>query len=623
MKRLNIIKIFLILCLVFVTNTFAIHQGQGQVAGLKVVIIQLVTHPSLDLIQEGIVEGLASEGYQEGENLEISTYNAEGDMSLLNTIAKQAVQDEADYIFAITTPVAQALQEVTQDIPIVMAGITDPLASNLVDSLEEPGGNISGISDLVPIEEQFNLIKELAPDVDKIGFIYSTGEDNSEAEVQRAKQAAESLGFTVEIEGISASIDMQKAATKLVANVEAVYIGSDNTVASAFETLLSVAEEAKIPIFSPVEPIIQQGAVAGVAIDQKDIGIKAAEFMAKLEKENLEIGQVPVAYMPSFKRIINEEALDKFISVLPETGKGESGSKFVYIFLNAVGQGILWAVMGLGLFISFRILKFADLTSEASFTMGAATALVLLGQGIHPILAMLMAFIAGSLAGLLTAFLMNTFSIPGLLASIISLTGLYSINLRIMGRPNLSLRGLASVFSSFNFITTNQLTNVFLVGLLVIGLLIYLLNHFFKTDLGQAVIATGDNEIMAKSMGIPVKKMKIVALMLSNGLIALSGSLIGQSNGFADISMGIGTVVIALSSIVIGEIMINKELSLVKRLASILLGSIIYQLILSFVLQLGFNPNDFKLISAAILALFLALPTLTVKSKFFRTREVD
>ena len=590
------------------TNQFKIYANLSQTESLDIAIIQLVTHPSLNDIHEGIIEGLESHGYQDGRSLTVKSYNAEGDMTLLNSLAKQAVHENPDYLIAITTPVAQSLQQVTQEIPIIMAGITDPIAAKLVDSLEHPGGNVSGISDFIPIKEQFKFIKDHFPGFDKIGILYSVGEDNSEAEVIRAKEAAQDQGFEVIIEGLSTSIDMQKVAKSIVPEVDAMYVGSDNTIASAFDTLLKVTEETGKPIFSPVEPMIQQGAYGGLAIEQKEIGTRTAEFLINIYENDLNISKQAVEFMDTYKEIINPKTEAKFKITDTHVAEKRKSLQIWDLYFNAMTQGILWAVMGLGLFISFRILKFADLTSEASFTMGAATALLFLNMGFHPVLAMIIAMIAGSFAGLITALLMNLFDIPGLLASIISLTGLYSVNLRIMGRPNLSIRGIQSIFelSFMNNLFVNN--TVFIVGGLIVVLLVTTLNHFFKLDIGQALIATGDNEVMAKSIGIRVNRMKIIALMLSNGLIALCGSLIGQNNGFSDISMGTGTVVIGLSSIVIGEVILHQELSLVKRLLSILIGSIIYQIILTFVLQLGFHPNDFKLVSAIVLATFLAFP---------------
>lgn len=274
------------------------------------------------------------------------------------------------------------------------------------------------------------------------------------------------------------------------------------------------------------------------------------------------------------------------------------------IYMSAIVQALLWSIMGLGVFISFRMLHFADLTSEASFAVGAVVVVTLITQGMPPIFATVAAMFAGALTGLLTGILMTRFNIPSLLAGIITLTAFYSINLRIMGRANTSLRGFDTLYDMLSLSVTAQR---FVVGIVVIVLCIVALAVFFKTDIGQALIATGDNEVMAQSLGIHTRLMKCVALMLSNGLIALSGALVAQDNGFAEVSLGNGTVIIALAAIILGE-MLFKNLSLAKRLMSIVVGAILYRLLLVCVLQLGFAPNDFKLVSASLLAFFLAVP---------------
>ncbi|MBF6977708.1 ABC transporter permease [Tuanshanicoccus lijuaniae] len=281
------------------------------------------------------------------------------------------------------------------------------------------------------------------------------------------------------------------------------------------------------------------------------------------------------------------------------------------IYLNAMSQGVLWGIMGIGLYITFRILRFADLTSEASFTMGVSVAVSLITQGVSPILATVAAIFGGMLTGYVTGLLMTLFDIPSLLAGIITLTGFYSINLRIMGKPNVSLRRLATIYDE-GIATLFQSTLVqrTVIGLMIVMIVVLLLSFFFRTDLGQAMIATGDNEIMAKSLGIKTASMKRFALVLANGIIGLAGALVAQDNSFGDISMGTGTVVVALSSIVIGEVLL-KQLTMPLRLLAIVLGSVIYRVILVFVLQLGFNANDFRLISAMVLAIFLAFPTVS------------
>lgn len=282
------------------------------------------------------------------------------------------------------------------------------------------------------------------------------------------------------------------------------------------------------------------------------------------------------------------------------------------IYYSAIAQGLLYSLMGIGLYITFRILNFADLTSEASFSVGAAVAVKTLTLGLHPVLSLITAFVAGMLTGLVTGLLMTYFEIPSLLAGIITLTAFYSINLRIMERANLSLRQVKTLYDLLTGLMADSTSRILLVGSILTLIVILLLGYFFKTDLGQSMVASGDNEVMAHSLGISVKLMKCLALMASNGIIAVSGALIAQQNGYADVDMGTGTVIIALSSIIIGE-MLFKQLTLTMRLGAIVLGSVLYRLLLVAVLKLGFLPSDFRLISALVLAIFLALPAMRKK----------
>ncbi|TFJ38574.1 branched-chain amino acid ABC transporter permease [Carnobacterium divergens] len=292
------------------------------------------------------------------------------------------------------------------------------------------------------------------------------------------------------------------------------------------------------------------------------------------------------------------------------------------LIVTATSQGLLWGVMALGIFITFRILDLPDMTAEGSFPLGAAVCSKLILSGVHPIIATLVAFISGMLAGAITGFLITKCNIPGLLAGILTMTGLYSINLRIMGRANLSLLGKEKLNDLLRPLHLPAQFDTILIGLIIVVAVILLLILFFNTELGQALIATGDNEIMARSLGVSTNKTKILALMLSNGMIAFAGGLITQDNGYADISMGIGTIVIGLASVIIGEVVFGN-LSLGNRLICVILGAIIYRLIITFVLVIGLQPNDLKLFSAIILAICLALPSLRSKLNlnFFAKKE--
>lgn len=283
------------------------------------------------------------------------------------------------------------------------------------------------------------------------------------------------------------------------------------------------------------------------------------------------------------------------------------------ILISAIGQGLIWATLGFGLFLTFRILDFPDMTVEGTFPLSAATAVTLISNGISPIIATICAALVGSLAGLVTGLLYTKGKIPILLAGILTMTAAYSVNLRIMGQANRSLLGKDSLFSYHFLKILPPNFPVIVIGLIMIVLLTICLALFLKTELGQSFIVTGDNPKMARSLGINTDNMTILGLMIANGLIGLGGALVSQNNGFADVNMGVGTIVVALASIIIGEVVFTDTLTLTERLITIVIGSIFYRFVLVIVLYIGFNADDLKLVSAIILGLALMLPGIRSK----------
>ncbi|WP_125768655.1 ABC transporter permease [Lapidilactobacillus wuchangensis] len=277
------------------------------------------------------------------------------------------------------------------------------------------------------------------------------------------------------------------------------------------------------------------------------------------------------------------------------------------MMVSAIGQGLLWAVLGVGLFLTFRILDFADMTVEGTFPLGAAICAAAINAGLSPLTATLLAFVVGSLAGLITGLLYTKGHIPILLAGILMMTACYSINLRIMGRANVSLMGKPTLFKNTFLQSLPQYFDSVFVGTAVMVVVTAIVIYFLQTSLGQGFIATGDNQTMARSLGINTDNMKMMGLMISNGLIAFGGALVAQNNGYADVNMGIGIIVIALASIIIGEVAFG-DLTLNQRLVAVTLGSILYRFVLLIVLKLGFNANDLNLLSAIVLALCMMLP---------------
>ncbi len=280
------------------------------------------------------------------------------------------------------------------------------------------------------------------------------------------------------------------------------------------------------------------------------------------------------------------------------------------LIVSAISQGLLWSLLSLGLFISFRILNIADMTTEGVYPLGAAVCVTLIQQGMSPLSATIIAMIVGSLAGLATAIFINIFKIPSLLAGILTMTALLSVNLRVMGRPNLSLLNQKTIFDKFEKLNLPPYFDIIILGLIIISIIISLMYIFFNTELGQALIATGDNPKMAVSLGISTKKMITLGLMLSNSMVALTGAILSQHNGYADVNSGLGVIVVALAAIIIGEVIFG-DVNFVTRLVCIVFGSIIYRLLLVTVLKLNFiQANDFKIVSALLIAIFLAIPEL-------------
>lgn len=288
------------------------------------------------------------------------------------------------------------------------------------------------------------------------------------------------------------------------------------------------------------------------------------------------------------------------------------------MIISAVSQGLLWGVLGLGIYLTFRILNFPDMTTEGSFPLGGAVSVTALNQGLNPILATFLGMAAGALAGLITGLLYTKGKIPTILAGILVMTSCNSIMLMVMGRANLGLHDLKRLQDYLPF---SPEVNNLLMGLLAVLVIIFLLIYFLYTDLGQAYIATGDNREMAKSFGIHTDRMEVMGLLVSNALIGLSGALVSQQDGYADVSKGIGVIVIGLASIIIGEVLYSTGLTLFERLVAIIVGSILYQFLIMLVIALGFNTNYLKLFSAIVLALCLMVPVL--RQRFFKGVKVS
>ncbi|MDY6971402.1 MAG: ABC transporter substrate binding protein [Thermodesulfobacteriota bacterium] len=279
------------------------------------------------------------------------------------------------------------------------------------------------------------------------------------------------------------------------------------------------------------------------------------------------------------------------------------------LWVGAVNLGLLYAFMSMGVFITFRIHDFPDITVDGSFTTGAAVSAVLMAAGVDPFSALVVSFFAGAFAGSLTAMIHTRFNINGLLAGILVMTGLYSVNLHIMGRSNIPLLNLPSVITYMQAINPGLPDEIWLcLGCLAVGVIFWVAASFFlKTDLGITMRATGNNPVMAGALSVNVNLIRVMGVSLANGLVGISGSLVAQYQGFADIGMGIGSIVFGLAAVIIGESVLRMR-SVFARVLSVILGSVIFRFMVAMALYVGLNPIDLKLITAAFVLLILIAP---------------
>lgn len=275
---------------------------------------------------------------------------------------------------------------------------------------------------------------------------------------------------------------------------------------------------------------------------------------------------------------------------------------------TAIELGLVYAIMAIGVYLTFRILDFPDLTVDGSFTTGGATAAILIVHDVHFLVAMAAAFAVGMVAGLVTGLLHTKGNINGLLAGILTMIALYSINLRIMGQANVPLLNEPTAFQFLRDLGAPRGSwSLILILLVLILVLKLIVDWFLSTDLGLSLQATGDNEEMIRSFGVSTDTMKILGLMLSNGLVALCGAVVAQYQGFADIGMGIGLILVGLASVIVGQALLGTRTVFMATLA-VVVGAVIYRLAIQLALTLGLNPNDMKLISAVLVVVALLLP---------------
>lgn len=301
MKKQMLTVLSLSIILLFVLVNFA------AAADYEIGISQFVEHPSLDLAREGFIDQLAEEGFVEGENLKIDLQNAQADFSTAQTIAQRFKQNEPDLILAIATPSAQTAANVVSKIPVLITAVTDPVEAGVVESMEAPGGNVTGTTDMNPVAEQLELIKDFLPELKTIGILYNPGEVNSVVQVDLAKKKAKEMGIEIEEGTVSNSSEVSLAVSSLIGNVDAIYVPTDNIIVSAMPTVLQTAYNNQLPVFASENNSVEQGAVATLGIDYYQLGKQTGAMAARI-LNGAEPSQMQVESSSELKLYINKKS---------------------------------------------------------------------------------------------------------------------------------------------------------------------------------------------------------------------------------------------------------------------------------------------------------------------------
>ena len=284
---------------------------------LYIGLLQYTSHPSLDAITKGIIDTLNQYGYQDGDKIKIDFQNAQGDQSNLNTMANRFTSNGADLMIAIATPSALALANATNETPIILGAITDPEHVGLVSSNEHPGGNITGVSDMTPILKQLELIQLIQPEVKTIGLLYSSSEDNAVLQGKLAVEMANDLGLKTVTRTVSSTNDVSQVAKQLVSEVDAIWTPNDNIIASAFPTVVEIANEARIPIYPAVDTMVSQGGLATLGLNQYQIGVKTGEMVVEFLEGSIETKTTAIRFANETDLVFNYEAAQLLGITLP------------------------------------------------------------------------------------------------------------------------------------------------------------------------------------------------------------------------------------------------------------------------------------------------------------------
>lgn len=610
-------------------------------------VMQVSSIAPLDDARAGFLQALADSGYVADSTVTIIERNAQGDIPTLSLIASEFMQRGVSHVATFATVTLQSAMKVVTDRPLIFGAVANPYIIGAGTSRTQHRPNVTGAEVPLPVEKSLAVAIEAFPTVTTWGTLFDPSDPFGEYYVAKTKAAAVALGVKLVVVACTSPSDIVTGIQTLrsqgaggIMQIPSVMIGG------GMPALVKATREANLPFVSSTTGIAGPPLALGASF--RDNGYETGLIMIRvLRGESPAVIpfsttvtarlEVNLAAAKAYGVVIPQAIIDRADTVIPDAGapvgtgvKAAGGSSSSAsspaappppanspwaLWFTTLAQGLAYVALAWGVYLTSRVLRFPDITPDGSFPLGAAVAAALILGGVHPVLATLAAFVAGMAAGYLTGVLHTRFGVTELLTGILVMTGLYSVNLRVMGRSNLSmldepsvattLHGLVPATAGWNADLTYGL--LFGVMMVVLGLLFV---WYLRTDFGLAMRAVGDNPAMITAQGVDRRRMVELGLALANGLVAFSGALIAQYQGFADVGMGVGTLVGGMAAVILGETLKPKRWGLGATIIMVALGAVGFRALIAVALRIGLNPVDLKLATAVFVLAALVLPKL-------------
>jgi putative ABC transport system permease protein len=610
-------------------------------------VVQVSSLAPLDEAREGFYKALADSGYVRDVNVTFVERNAQGDIPTLSLIMREFVQQGATQVATLSSIATQTAMKVITDRPIVFGAVANPYVINAGTSPTSHRPNVTGAEIPLPVDSALSTAQSTFPQVAAWGTLFDPADPFAEHYLGVVKRKAEQLGIKLVTVACTSPQDIAPGVQALraqgaggIMQIPSIMIGG------GFPALIKQARELRMPVV--VSNTGYPGAPLSLGASFRDNGYAQGLLMIRVLRgespanipfrvsANPEM-VVDLKAAEDFGVTIPPEVIERASIVIPLKGAGDtigfvrprapgnapSGSRQASpwdFWIAALVLGLAFASLAWGVYIASRVLRFPDITPDGSFPLGAAVAATLIVGGVDPLLATIVAFFAGMVAGYVTGVLHTRLRVTELLAGILVMTALYSVNLHVMGRSNISLLDRATLATRLHALVPATASwpndpsfgTVFLVLMLTLG---FGFTWFLRTDFGTAMRAAGDNPAMIIAQGVDRRGMVELALALANGLVAFSGALIAQYQGFADVTMGVGTLVAGMAAVILGETLKPRKWRLGATIAMVAVGAIVFRGLIAVALRVGLDPIDLKLATAAFVLATLALPNLGLRRR--------